>query len=247
MFGKKKDEKNTKYLSLFKNAKISEMKLLSFYRRNYELNMINHEELYNKHLKNLELIDKSIPNMKSMKKTFITNCPNEIKPTKFSKKKLSQFLKNERVFLKNYNENKMMTRLEFLKHHLKIQIFNIIHQYFETMVGNIRNYQIFFINDPSTKSKSKLKSTRTLNSIKFGETSFKSRIIEPTDRDYRDAKTIKVKLTRKILIEVIFTLNNGKEIIKILDHDDFYLDQKDIFNMLKEVISLSNTNSNLKH
>ena len=232
-----KEKKNMLYLKFFNEAKKSELKLLNFYKKFYEYNISKHDELYNQHISNLNALDKSIPNMKSIKKTFMSQCPNEIKPKKYNKKKLLKFLKNDRLFLTNYNQNKITTKLEFLKHHIKIQIFSIIHEYFTNMMSNIRNYQIFFVNEPSSKS------NKTLKNIRFSKSTIKSKTREPVELDYRDAKTIKVKLTKKVIIEVVFTFNNGKIVERVLEHDGFYIDKKDIFNMVKDVIAQSNVKS----
>jgi hypothetical protein len=237
---KSKRNKVEPHLSHFKEALKSEKALLIFYNKYYENNLKTHNELYNTHLENLNNIDKSIPNMKSMKKLFLSQCPNEIKPKKFNKKKLDTFFKNDILFLHSYNTSKLEPKLEFLKHHIKVQIYNVIHKYFDNMMDNIRNYQIFFVNEPSEKSQKSLKNMR------FNSVSYKSKKKEPIYIDYRNAKTLRVKLNKNILIEVIFVFNNGREVVKTVEHTGFALDKKETFNVLKDVIMESNVKSTKK-
>ncbi len=237
---KSKRNKADPHLTHFKEALKSEKALLNFYNKYYEYNLKTHNELYNTHLENLNNIDKSIPNMKSMKKIFLLQCPNEIKPKKFNKKKLELFFKNDILFLHSYNTSKLEDKLEFLKHHIKVQIYNVINKYFDNMMGNIRNYQIFFVNEPSEKSQ------RSLKNIRFNSISHKSKKNDPIYIDYRNAKTLRVKFNKNILIEVIFVFNNGREVVKTLEHTGFILDKKEVFNMLKDVIAASNVKSKKK-
>ena len=237
---KLKKAKHDQQLNFFKEALKSERALLAFYKKYYEYNLKRHNELYNNHLENLNNIDKSIPNMKSMKKIFLSLCPNEIKPKKFNKKKLDTFFKNDILFLESYNQSKLTPKLEFLKHHIKIQIYNVAQKYFNNMMGNIRNYQVFFVNEPTEESQ------RSIKNIRFDSISGKSRKKDPVYTDYRNAKTLKVKLNKNILIEVVFVFNNGNEVSKTLEQDGFILDKKEAFNMLKDVIAASNIKSKKK-
>ena len=107
-------------------------------------------------------------------------------------------------------------------------------------MGNIRNYQVFFVNEPSEESQ------RSIKNIRFDSISGKSRKGDPVYTDYRNAKTLKVKLNKHILIEVVFVFNNGREVSKTLEQDGFILDKKEVFNMLKDVIAASNIKSKKK-
>ena len=124
------------------------------------------------------------------------------------------------------------------------------------MMQNIRNYRIYLVNDESlpkslkNRKKSRKKSKRTIDDVDFDDdfnnddlidNMFKKKSInKKTNKSYRNNKTLKFKLSKLIKIEVIFTLNNGIQILKNLNHKGYYCDKREIFSMVKEVIIESN-------
>ena len=215
-----------------------------------------HNDLYNQHLKNLEELDSSLPQMKSLKKIFINNIPNDLKPKKYNEKALNKYLKNDILNINNYDTGYILDEIDFIKYHIKLQIYSIIYKYFKTMMQNIRNYKIYLVNDESlpkslkNRKKSRKKSKRTIDDVDFDDdfnnddlidNMFKKKSInKKTNKSYRNNKTLKFKLSKLIKIEVIFTLNNGIQILKNLNHKGYYCDKREIFSMVKEVIIESN-------
>ena len=235
-------------------AKNSESNLITFYNVYYKKLASKHDKLYSEHISNLDELDKSIPNLKSFKKIFIQKCPNEIKPKKFNEKNFKKFTLNNNLFLKNYKIKINDDELKILKTHLKIQIEDVIKNYFSNMMGNIKTYTVYIVNNSkSSSSKKSIKSLNMDDSIfkkskrkgnrKSKYNKYKSKNV---NFDYRSGKEIKVRLNKPTVIKVIFKLKNSSEITLLLNHSSYLLDKKEIFNMLKNVISHSNKKSKYK-
>tara|TARA_B100000242_G_scaffold211063_1_gene153533 strand:- start:538 stop:1719 length:1182 start_codon:yes stop_codon:yes gene_type:complete len=251
-----KKSKKISYKGKLLKAKKSEKNLISFYKLKYKSISKLHNDLYNQHLKNLEELDSSLPQMKSLKKIFINNIPNDLKPKKYNEKALNKYLKNDILNINNYDTGYILDEIDFIKYHIKLQIYSIIYKYFKTMMQNIRNYRIYLVNDESlpkslkNRKKSRKKSKRTIDDVDFDDdfnnddlidNMFKKKSInKKTNKSYRNNKTLKFKLSKLIKIEVIFTLNNGIQILKNLNHKGYYCDKREIFSMVKEVIIESN-------
>jgi hypothetical protein len=210
-----------------KKAKESEKKLIKFYKKNYITYTKKLNSLYNQHVANLENIDNEIPSLNSMKTIFTEKVPTNLKKKIIKEDDITfinDYFSPKKITLSKYDINRYITDINFIKHHIQIQINLLVNQYFKKYSKNIVEMKIKIEGTDTSNNNN----NNNINITNFNKVEKKKKTKKKPILSILQQKNINIILIVTLIDERIHNLK--------IEHKGLKINRKDIFGKLSNII-----------